>query len=180
MDPATGKTIWEQPWKTNYNVNAAIPVYDGQGNLFISSAYNVGAGMFKLTPTGATKAWGPERKVQSKFQPSILDGKTLYTVSEDKRGTVKALEWPTNKVLWELKEPKVGFGGSILRVGDKLIAQSQTGEVSLIKATPEAAEKISTFKPFEDTDGQIWSMPTVYKGKLYVKGRTELMCFDIK
>lgn len=180
MDPANGKTIWQEAWKTSYDVNAATPIYDGQGNLFISSAYNVGAGMFKLTPTGATKAWGPDRKIQSKFQPSILDGKTLYTVADEKRGVIKAVEWPTNKILWEAKDPQMGFGGSIVRVGDKLIAQTQKGEVALLKATPEAGEKISSFTPFEDTSGKVWSMPVVYQGKLYVKGPEELVCYDVK
>lgn len=180
MNAADGKTVWQQPWKTSYDVNAATPIYDGQGNLFIASAYNVGAGMFKITATSATKVWGPDRKIQSKFQPSILDGKTLYTVSDEKRGVIKAIEWPTNKVLWEAKDPQMGFGGSIVRVGDKLIAQTQKGEVALLKATPEAGEKISSFTPFEDMSGKIWSMPVVYKGKLYVKGPDELVCFDVK
>jgi len=180
MDPANGKTIWEHPWKTSYDVNAAAPIYDGQGNLFVSSAENVGAGMFKLTADKATKVWGPDRKLQSKFQPSILDGKTLYTVADEKRGLIKAVEWPTNKVLWESKDPQMGFGGSIVRVGDKLIAQTQKGEVALLKATPEACEKISSFTPYQDMSGKIWSMPVVYKGKLYVKGPEELICFDVK
>jgi outer membrane protein assembly factor BamB len=37
LDPATGKTLWQQPWKTSYDVNAATPVYDGKGNLLIAS-----------------------------------------------------------------------------------------------------------------------------------------------
>lgn len=179
MDPATGKTLWQQPWKTSYDVNAATPVYDGQGNLFVASGYGVGGGMFKLTPGGAQKAWGPRKDLQCKFQPPILDGKTLFAVSEDKRGVVRAVEWPTGKALWELKEPKPGFGGSFVRVGDKLIVQSQTGEISMVKATAAAGTLVSTFKAFDGFD-QVWTMPVVYQGKLYAKGRDELACYDLK
>ena len=181
MDPATGKTLWKQPWKTNYDVNAATPVYDGKGNLFVASGYGVGGGMFKLTGSGAQKLWGPKKEFQCKFQPPILDGDTLYLVSEDKRGVLRAAEWPSGKVLWESKEPTVGFGGSFVRVGDKLIVQSQSGELSLVRATPKAAEVLSTFKPFEAPErSKIWSMPVVYQGKLYAKGAEELVCFDVK
>ena len=37
MDPQDGKTLWSIPWKTNYDVNAATPVYR-DGHLFITSA----------------------------------------------------------------------------------------------------------------------------------------------
>lgn len=179
MDPTNGKTIWEKPWKADQDTNAATPVYDGQGNLFVSSGKD-GAGMFKLSPDSATEVWGRERKLQTKFQPSILDGKALYLVADEKRGLIKALEWPTEKVLWDQNDPQMGFGGSIVRVGDKLIAQAQKGEVALLKATPEKCEKISSFTPYEDMNGRIWSMPVVYKGKLYVKGPEELFCYDVK
>ena len=181
MDPAAGKTLWKQPWKTNYDVNAATPVYDGKGNLFVSSGYNVGGSMFKLTAGGVQKQWGPKKELQCRFQPPILDGDTVYVSSDDKRGTVRAVEWPTGKALWEAKEPKVGMGGSILRVGDKLIVQSESGEISLLKASPKEVAVVGKFKPFEATGkSKIWTMPVVYQGKMYAKGEEELVCFDVK
>ncbi|HEX8914803.1 MAG TPA: PQQ-binding-like beta-propeller repeat protein [Humisphaera sp.] len=179
VDPATGKTLWQQPWKTSYDVNAATPVYDGKGNLFVASGYGTGGGMFTLSAAGAEKAWGVNSKLKCKFQPPIKDGDTVYLVSEDGRGTIKAMSWPDGKINWELKDPKVGFGGSLVRVGSFLIAQAQTGEIHLIKADPKAAEKVSSFKPFEGSD-KVWSMPIVYRGKLFAKGPDELVAFDIK
>lgn len=179
MDPATGKTLWKQDWKTSYDVNAATPVYDGQGNLFVASGYQTGGGMLKVTPTGVSKAWGPDKKFLCKFQPPIKDGNTVYLVGEDKRGTIKAMSWPDGAVKWDLKDAKVGFGGSLLRVGGHLIAQSQNGDIHLIKASPESGELVSSFKPFDGSD-KVWSMPIVYRGKLFAKGDTELVAFDVK
>src|SRR6185436_16704256 len=50
MDPATGKTLWKQPWKSQDDITASTPVTDGKGNLFISTGDGQGkAGMFQLS-----------------------------------------------------------------------------------------------------------------------------------
>jgi len=68
------------------------------------------------------------------------------------------------------REP--GRGGSVVRVGDKLITMSERGKLSLIHATPAAYKLISSVQLFDYS--QVWSMPIVYRGKLYAKGETEL------
>jgi outer membrane protein assembly factor BamB len=180
MDPATGKTLWQQPWKAEYDVVAATPVTDGKGNVFVTAGYGSGSGaMFQVTPSGAKKLW-QKKELRCKFPAPILDGDTLYLVTDEGRGPVKAMKWPTGEILWELKEAKLGFGGSLLRVGtDKLVAQAQTGELYLIQATPKAGKVLSTFKAFEDTK-EAWAMPIAYQGKLYAKGPDELVCYELK
>jgi outer membrane protein assembly factor BamB len=185
MDPASGKTIWSQPWKTQYDLNAATPVFDGT-HLFLTSDYNHGCMMLEVSKAGAKKLW-QNTNMQSQFQPLTLDREFLYGNSEDKSGTIKCLSWPDGKVKWAVKERdlKLGLGGSVLRNDDKLIAMSQDGVLSLLKATPEAYEKISQFKLFaptgETTKGtaDIWSSPIIYRGKLYAKGEKQLVCLDV-
>jgi outer membrane protein assembly factor BamB len=179
MDPATGKTLWKQSQKADYDVVAATPVYDGKGNLFVTVGYGSGYGaMYQVSADGAKKLW-QKRELRCKFPAPILDGNTLHIVTDEGRGPVKAVEWPTGKPLWELKA-NLGFGGSLLRVGgDKLIAQAQTGELSLIQTTPTAGKVLSTFKAFEGAK-EAWAMPVAYDGKLYAKGVDELVCYDLK
>jgi outer membrane protein assembly factor BamB len=180
MDPANGKTLWQQPWKSQDDITASTPVYDGKGNLFISTGDALGkAGMFQLSATEAKKLW-EKRDYRTKFSAPILEGNTLYIVTEEGRGWIKSMSWPDGKVNYEMRKPALGFGGSILRVGgDKLIAQAQTGEVYLIQATPKAGKIISTFTPFEEAK-EVWSNPVVYQGKLFLKGPEELVCYEVK
>jgi hypothetical protein len=63
--------------------------------------------------------------------------------------------------------------------GDKLIClNSELGALSLIKATPQGMEKISTLKRFVQGN-QIWATPLVYNGKLYIQSKDEMIAYDI-
>jgi outer membrane protein assembly factor BamB len=174
MDPLTGFTIWEVPWDTKFAVNASTPVYR-DGHLFVTSEYGKGGIMLKVTGTGVSTLW-TDKDIQSKFQPAILDGNTLFVNSA---GTIKCLKWPTRELYWTAKDSKLrlGVGGSILRVADKLIVLHEKGILSLAKANENGIELISQFTPTRG--GQVWATPLLYGGRLYVKGETELFCFDV-
>ena len=174
MDPLTGRTVWHVPWDTRFAVNAATPVYR-DGHLFLTSEYGKGGIMIKVTGSGASTAWtAPE--VQGKFQPPILDGDALFVNSG---GTVLCMKWPTPELYWTASDPKLrlGVGGSIVRVGDKLILLHERGILSLAKADENGIQLVSQFTPTRGS--QVWATPLVYGGRLYVKGETELLCFDV-
>jgi outer membrane protein assembly factor BamB len=175
MDPATGRTIWQVPWKTSYSVNAATPVYrDGQ--VFVTSSYGMGCMMIEVTPSGARKKWS-NKLVKSKFQPVVLDGDFLYANSE---GNLTCLSWSDGSRKWRAdgSEVELGENGSILRTtGDKLVALSDGGKVSIVQATPDGHKVLGAFQAVQGD--KVWSSPLLYGGRLYVKGPKELVCFDI-
>ena len=174
MNPESGKTIWSFPWSNRAHVNAATPNYR-DGYLFISSDYQTGCMILKLTPDGATKAW-QNKVIQEKFQPGILDGDYLYTNSG---GTIKCMHWPDGKIAWEANDPKLRLneGGSLVRDGDKLIAMSERGKLSLVQAMPKSWKLISQVQMFDFL--KTWSTPLIYRGKLYCMGEDTLVCLDI-
>lgn len=184
LDPATGKTLWTTPWKASYDINASTPIYH-DGKVFVTTGYVPQTGrcaLFEISAAGAKKVWektAREGGIASRFQPAVLDAGYVYGNSEDKRGTIRCLEWATGKTMWEAGEPHLGFGGSILRVNnDKLIALSQDGKLSLLLATPQKVEVLSQFELFTG-DQQVWATPLVYRGKLYAKGKDRLVCLDV-
>jgi outer membrane protein assembly factor BamB len=173
MNPQTGKTFWGTPWKTDYDVNAATPIYHDH-HLFISSDYKHGSMMLTLSATGAKEDWDHAGKdIQMRFQPAILDGDYLYANSE---GVLKCMHWPDGKIAWE---NKLGLqsGGTIVRNGDLLIALSERGKLSLVRATPQGATVLSRVSLFDF--GTTWSTPLIYRGKLYAMGKDTLVCLDI-
>jgi outer membrane protein assembly factor BamB len=176
MDPATGRTLWQEAWPTSYDVNAATPVYH-QGHLFVSSEYNHGAMMLELSPGGAKKLW-ENREIQCKIQPPVLDVNedVLYANSS---GTLKCMGWPDGQVKWSASDTKLrlGAGGSIVRWQDYLISMSERGVLSLVRATPAGAQIVSQTKAFDES--QVWATPLIYGGRLYAKGEAELVCFDL-
>lgn len=174
MDPADGRTLWSEPWNTSYDVHASTPVYR-DGHLFVTSAYGTGAMMLEVTGSGASRKW-VKKDVQSRFQPAILDGDALYVNSE---GKMMCLKWPAGELLWtDADTLKLGIGGSFLRLGHgRMICLGERGRLTLARATPEKLEKISEADPLDGAE--IWTMPLVYGGRLYLKGQQEFVCYDI-
>ncbi len=173
MNPQDGSTFWSFPWKTSYDVNAATPIYR-DGRLFISSGYGHGCAMLALSEKGVRQLW-ESKEVGLKFQPAILDGDKVYANSG---GRLKCLKWPTTTVLWKTNEIDLGEGGSILMAGTKMIALSDTGKLSLLQIGPKGPRIAGLVDLFPGTDN-IWAMPMIYHGKLYVRGNDQLVCFDI-
>lgn len=177
MDPDTGRTLWSQKWETSYDVNAATPIFRDD-HLFITSGYGHGCMMLKLSAAGAAKVW-ERRDIMCKFQPPVLDGDLLYANSDEARGTVKAMRWPSGEIAWKAPEPKLGPGGSIVRAGDKLLCMSESGTLSLISTTPTGVAGIGQAQLFPGKFQQVWSTPLIYGGRVYAKGERELVCVDL-
>jgi hypothetical protein len=154
-------------------VNAATPVADDQGNLFVSSEYGFGGLMLTVTPQGASRQW-ESKEIQSKFPQMILDRGHLYANS---RGALKCMSWPDGAIKWK-EDFELGPGGALVRAGDKLILMGDDGVLRLVRATPEKAELLSEVEVFAG-DSQVWSTPLVYGGRLYAKGEKAFVCFDI-
>jgi outer membrane protein assembly factor BamB len=172
FNPATGKTIWKEPWETQYDVNAATPVYQ-DGHLFITSSYGHGCAMFSLSASSAKLDW-KGKEISSKFQPCILADGKLYGNSGS---ILKCLTWPTKDVVWSTRDVELNEGGSFVIDGKQMIAISEHGKLSLVHLEDAGPKVVSEFEVFHYSP--VWSAPVIYHGKLYVKGKDELVCLDV-
>jgi len=80
----------------------------------------------------------------------------------------------TNKDKWVQK----GFGknDSVTLIGDKLVILSETGELILVEAKPDAYKELARFKALA---GQCWAAPAFSNGHLYIRSNNEGACFDL-
>lgn len=74
IDLEAGKLVGKIPWKTDWKVNAAAPIYH-DGHLFLNSGYQTGCGLFKLSAKNgkitAKEIW-KSKVLLNKFQSAIL------------------------------------------------------------------------------------------------------------
>jgi hypothetical protein len=176
LNPDSGKTLWKHPWTTNYDVNAATPIYKN-GQIFISSNYGHGGALLDVSSNSVKKVW-ENKELKCHFQPPILDGDVMYGNSE---GKLKCIKWADGKPSWPQAAPdELGRGGTLTRSGDRLLILTDGGKLILAQATPAAYKRLAEATLFEDSGrGQIWSTPLLYKGKLYAKGMEEFNCYDL-
>jgi outer membrane protein assembly factor BamB len=175
MDPQSGRTLWEYPWQTSFEVNSSTPIYR-DGKLFVTSEYDHGCIQLALSPSGATRVW-ENKNILGKFQGAILDGDYLYANSA---GTIVCVAWADGTLKWRASDPKMrlGIGGAIVRSGDKLLAMTERGKLILARATPDGIQSLGQAE--EVVEGkEVWATPLLYGGRVYVKGAQELVCLEI-
>jgi len=173
LTPEDGALLWEYPWVTEYDVNASQPIVTGPNRVFISTGYGHGAAVLELQPAGKTftvRVVWQNTRMKNKFNPSVLHEGHIYGLDE---GILACLDVETGQQKW--KGGRHGYG-QLLLAGGHLVVTTETGEVVLVKATPERHQELAQFSAI---DGKTWNVPALAGGRLFVRNTTEMACFRI-
>jgi outer membrane protein assembly factor BamB len=166
---ADGKEVWSYPWKTSYDINAADPIVSGD-KIFISSGYNHGGALLKVTAQGAEKIW-ENKNMRNHFNSCVLLDGYLYGPDD---GGLRCLDFDTGDLKWTYRE----FGkGSLMAADGKLVALSEKGELIIAQASPAAFEPISRAKVLS---GKCWTTPILSNGRIYCRNAVgDVVCLDV-
>ena len=166
---ANGKELWSYPWKTEYDVNAADPVLDGD-KIFISGGYNHGGAMLKTSAQAAEKVW-ENKTMRNHFNTCVLWQGHLY--GPDDSG-LRCLAFDTGDLKWTFGE----FGkGSLMIADGKLVALSEKGELIIAAPTPAEFKPISRAKVLT---GKCWTTPVLSNGHIYCRNAAgDVVCVDV-
>ncbi|MBL9171009.1 MAG: PQQ-binding-like beta-propeller repeat protein [Verrucomicrobiales bacterium] len=177
VDPRSGKRLWSLRWVTQYGVNAADPIVQGD-RIYVSSGYGKGSGSFKL-PVGAAEpeqVW-KSKALRTQMNAAVLYQGHLYGVDGDttEKASLKCLEWNTGAERWS--SPGFGSGGVIVADG-KLLALGGTGELVVAPASPEGFKPISRAQVL---GGKTWTAPVLANGYVLCRNsRGEVVCLDLR
>lgn len=175
VDPVTGKELWRAKWLTQYEVNAADPIVDGD-RMFLSTGYGKGGALFKLGAVEPEQLW-KTKALRTQLNAAVLFGGHLYGVDGDttEKASLKCLDFATGAEKWT----EAGFGSGAVIVADgKLIALGGTGELMIAPASPDG------FKPTTRTQvlgGKCWTAPVLANGRLLCRNsKGEVVCLDLR
>jgi len=173
-----GKLLWRFPYK--FQVSSAIsPVVSGD-IVYCSAGYNVGGGACKITKEAevfrATELYKNNPAATNHWSTPVCKDGCLYGMFSFKQfgsGPMKCVELGTGKVKWE----QPGFGpGNVILVNGQLVALSDTGDVVLVEAKPDAYKEAGRIKAVA---GKCWSTPAFCDGRIYVRSTKEGACLDV-
>jgi outer membrane protein assembly factor BamB len=172
--PADGKLYWSYPWKTDWFVNAALPIFVPEDKIFISTNYDSGAALLKVSVAAGKpsvqEAW-LSKSMRNHFNTSVLHNGHIYGFDN---AVLKCIDANTGEDKWK----KSGFGrGSLLFADGHLIVLSERGQLVMVEATPTEYKEKATAEVLQ---GKCWTMPTLVNGKLYVRNQKEMKCLDLK
>ena len=175
IDPATGKTLWEHPWKI-FMINALItqPLELSDDVFLLSAGYGKGAEAVRLRKTSmgfVTENVWKSKNLKTKFSSPVLKDGYLYGLSES---SLTCLDASTGELKWRGK--KYGYG-RILLAGDKLLILGNTGKLSIVEADPDAFEEIASHQVLSKE--RCWNGPALVGGYLVVRNGSEIACYDL-
>lgn len=165
-----GQEIANAEWKTDWNVNAATPIVYGD-NIFVSSGYNVGGGVFQFDGKALKQIW-KNKNMRNHFNSCVLWNDYLYGVDEDQ---LRCLDFQTGAVKWT----KRGLGKGSLMVADgKLIVLGEKGDLVIADAIPDKYSELANAKVL---GGLCWTVPVLSNGKIFCRNHEgDLVCLDVR
>lgn len=201
FDPIQGREQFFFPWRAKKleSVNAATPVVVGD-TVFITESYGPGGALLRLGDAGYEVVWKDGRRQQamaSHWTTPIHHDGFLYGCSGQSSGeaTLRSVEYLTGKVQWS--EPGLRRS-TLLYVDQHFIVLSEYGELLVIEADPKAFRPVarldlgearapgSAKTPVTSPSGDrprlrfpAWNAPILSHGLLYVRGKDQLLAFDL-
>ena len=175
LDPNTGKTIWERPWKIFLNnVQIAQPIATPDHSVILAAGYGKGAECWTFTRDSNGKyliqtAW-KSKNLKAKFSNPVLKDGYIYGLSEN---LLVCIDARSGELKWRGK--KYGYG-RVLVSDDKLIILGNTGVLSVVEASPGKFTEILSEQLL--SNGRCWNGPALVGGYLIAMNGRELACFD--
>jgi outer membrane protein assembly factor BamB len=174
----TGKELWRQnfPYKVS---SAASPVVYAD-IVYCSAGYGVGAGACRISNSGNSLSskmiWRKNGKLPNHWSTPIAKDGYLYgmfSFKEYGNGALKCVDIRTGEEKWAHK----GYGpGNVILSGDLLIALSDAGDLTLVKAAPDSYEEVARAHVL---GGKCWTTPVLSDGRIYARSTKEATCVDV-
>jgi outer membrane protein assembly factor BamB len=177
VDPNDGNLLWTRPHPVDFGLNTSTPVWGPDNLLFISSGYDGGSRVIKLTRTGdktTTEELWAHRLMRVHFSNAIRVGDVVYGSSGDfGPAPFTAIDVKTGKVLWRNRTfPRA----SVLLADGRFIILDEDGD--LLLATP-TAEGLTVTSKVELLSKQSWTVPSLAGTRLYLRDRKNVMALEL-
>jgi len=171
VNPANGAVLWRHPWETNFDVNAADPIFAGT-DVFISSNYGRGCALLRPSGNRAQVVW-ENRSMKNHFSTSVMVNGGIFGNDD---GRLKCLDLATGNERWSARG---GLGkGGLIASDNKLILLTERGELVVVQADPGRYSELARAKIL---DGTCWTHPVLANGRIYARSHEgDLVCLDVR
>ena len=169
VNPENGEMLW-----TAEGGSQSTPVASGDWLVLYSGTEGVGLRAYQMQADGKPKAawskfWMTRRYTGS---PIIHEG-LVYLCCGEKH---QCIDLATGAEKWVVNEVSSTITSPLLADGKLLVYENNGTHVRMVKATPTAYEQLGRAK----TDALGCSSPALANGKLIVRQKDKLVCFDLR
>jgi outer membrane protein assembly factor BamB len=196
LEPATGKILWQQPFRINMGMTLATPVLSGS-HMLVSSFYN-GSMLLEIMGNGARMLWQGKSNseintdgLHAVINTPVIDGDYIYGICS--YGQFRCLNLKTGERVWETmevtKEKARWASGLIVRQGDRYFINNDRGELIIAKLSPQGYQEISRTQLIKPTTnsgnrrelGAVnWSHPAYANRCIFARNDEEIISVSLK
>jgi len=178
VNPHNGDPQWQVPFKANYSIAVATPVW-GPGNLlFVSAEYDGGSKVVELQRNGqqtrATELWSSPRLRLHHGNAMRIDD-TIYFSSGGKgsQAILSAVDVRSGKIHWQQRSIQKA---TFVWADGKLITLDQDGNLMIAHPSPEAFRISAQTSLLTNLS---WTPPVLVGTRLYIRDRRTMMAVDL-
>jgi len=172
----TGTLLWKVPFVVKYEQNSVTPVVHGP--LAVISGLQQGTVALRVAADGgkvaATEAWKNGDASMYLTSP-VRHGDYLYGLATGGRGKLVCIALSDGVTAWS-SPGGLGDYVSIVRAGDRLLVLTTKGDLLLAAAAPAGYKELGRASVSERP---VWAHLAVAGGRLYVKDKSHLTCFEL-
>ena len=178
VNPHNGDPQWQVPFKADYSIAVATPVWGPDNLLFVSSEYNAGSKVIELQRNGqqttATELWSANR-LRLHHGNAIRIGGAIYFSSGGKgsQAILSAVDARSGKIHWQERSIEKA---TFVWADGKLITLDQDGNLMIAYPSVEGF-KIAAKAPL--LTNLSWTPPVLVGTRLYIRDRRSMMAVDL-
>jgi len=178
VNPHNGDLQWQVPFKADYSIAVAMPVWGPDNLMFVSSEYNAGSKVIELKRNGlqtvATELWSSNR-LRLHHGNAMRIGDAIYFSSGGKgsQAILSAVDARSGKIHWQERSIEKA---TFVWADQKLITLDQDGNLMIAYPSPQGfkiAAKASLLTHLS------WTPPVLVGTRLYIRDRKTLMAVDL-
>lgn len=178
VNPHNGDLQWLVPFKAEYSIAVATPVW-GPGNLlFVSSEYGGGAKVIELQRNGlqtkATELWSSNR-LRLHHGNAMRVGDAIYFSSGGKgsQAILSAVDVRSGTIHWQERSIEKA---TFVWADQKLITLDQDGNLMIAHPSPQGFKIVAKAPLLSHLS---WTPPALVGTRLYIRDRRSLMSVDL-
>jgi outer membrane protein assembly factor BamB len=175
LNPDTGALEWSWPHPSDSGVNVTTPIWGDDHRLFVSSAYNGGSRVLKLSRVGAGCG---RRSLGQQASPNPFWKRRathrIYASNGDfGAAPFAAIDVASGDMVWRDRSVS---RSTLIAAGNRLIILDEDGNLAL--ATP-GDSGLTVHAKTQILRELAWTVPTLSNTTLYVRDRHQIMALDL-
>ncbi len=178
VNPHNGDLQWHVPFKADYAIAIATPVWGPDNLLFVSAEYNAGAKVVELQRSGmqtiAKEMWSTPR-IRLHHGNAMRIGDAIYLSSGGKgsQAILSAVDARSGTILWQERSIEKA---TFVWADGKLITLDQSGTLMIAHPSRQGF-RITAKAPL--LSKLSWTPPTLVGTLLFIRDRRDMMAVDL-